>query len=57
MSHHWHMGIEHAIWTVLVAILGINLTRFVAAQLARLDGPLGNLGVALGGTVTFGGAA
>lgn len=55
MSHHWHMGLEHVIFTGLSAIVFINLVRIGAFHLAKQDGPLGDFGTAVGGLVTFGG--
>lgn len=49
MEHHFHMGIEHASFIVLVAVVGRYIWKLVAAWLASNDGPIGTFGLALGG--------
>lgn len=43
------MGIEHAAFITLVAVLGRYVWKLIAAFLAQNDGPIGQFGVALGG--------
>ena len=43
------MGIEHAAFITLVAVLGRYIWKLFAAMLAQNDGPVGQFGLALGG--------
>jgi hypothetical protein len=54
MKIHWHSSIEDIIIAGASAILVINLTRFASAKLAKMDGPVGTFGQALGALVHFG---
>ena len=49
MEHHFHMGIEHAAWIGLVALLFRYLWKLASAYLAQNDGPIGQFGLAMGG--------
>jgi hypothetical protein len=49
VEHHFHFGIEHAMWITVVAVIGRYLWKLFAALLAGNDGAIGQLGVALGG--------
>lgn len=54
-SIHWHSSIEDVILYGVSAIIMINLIRFGAAKLAKVDGPVGTIGHAAGALVTFAG--
>jgi hypothetical protein len=43
------MGIEHAAFIGLVAMLFRYIWKLVSARLAGSDGPIGQLGIAMGG--------
>ena len=49
MEHHFHMGIEHAAFIGLVALVFRYIWKLAAAFLAKNDGPIGQLGLAAGG--------
>jgi len=49
LSHHFHMGIEHAAFIGAVALLFRYLWKLLAGLLASNDGPIGQLGLAMGG--------
>jgi hypothetical protein len=54
MKVHWHASVEDIVIYGVSAILVINVTRFAAAKLAKMDGPTGTFGQALGALVHFG---
>lgn len=55
MSEHFHTGLENVIFYGLSAILVINITRFVAAKMAKSNNPsIAGIGSAIGATVQFG---
>jgi hypothetical protein len=54
VDDHIHTGFVTVAFVTVAAIVGINVVRFVAAQLATRDATA-KLGKALGATVTFGG--
>lgn len=43
------MGFEHATFIVFVAVVGRYIWKLLAAWLAGNDGPIGQVGLALGG--------
>jgi hypothetical protein len=49
VEHHFHFGIEHAAFIGAVALLFRYIWKIVAAFLAQNDGPIGQLGLAMGG--------
>lgn len=53
MDDHIHTGFVTFVTVGVYAVLFIWGVRLVAAQLADKDGPLGEFGKALGGTVHF----
>jgi hypothetical protein len=51
MLPHWHVNIESVLVYGISAIIVINLGRLGAAQLAKRDGRIGDVGRALGAVV------
>jgi hypothetical protein len=49
LDGHLHFGIEHVAFIGLVAMLFRYIWKLVAARMAGSDGPIGSLGVAMGG--------
>jgi hypothetical protein len=49
VEHHFHFGIEHVAFIGLVAMLFRYVWKLIAARLGATEGPLGSLGVAMGG--------
>ena len=49
MEHHFHMGIEHAAYIGLIALLFRYLWKLASSLLASNEGPLGQFGLAMGG--------
>lgn len=49
MEHHFHMGIEHAAFIGLVALVFRYIWKLISAMMARSEGPIGQLGLAMGG--------
>ena len=49
MTHHFHMGVEHAAYIGLIALLFRYLWKLLSALLASNEGAVGQLGIAMGG--------
>lgn len=53
MKFHYHVSIEHVILTGIMAVVFIDVTGLLAAQLAKRDGVVGTLGKSLGAVIPF----
>lgn len=49
MEHHFHMGVEHAVYIGLIALIFRYLWKLLSSMLAGNEGPIGQLGIAMGG--------
>ena len=54
MQGHVHSGIGAIVFVTVAAIVGINVVRIIAAQIAATQSGA-KIGKAIGATVTFGG--
>lgn len=50
---HYHFTIENIIFVGISALIFFNVWRIVAAWLVKQPGPLGSLGIAMGGLIKF----
>lgn len=54
MNAHYHTSIDNIIVTTVMVIIGINLTRYAAAQMAKSNAPgVASIGKSVGALVAF----
>lgn len=54
VNAHYHTSIDNIVVTTVMVIIGINLTRYAAAQMAKSSAPtVQGVGKALGAIVSF----
>lgn len=54
MREHYHTSIDNIVVTTAMVIIGLQVTRFVAAKIAKSDNAsIAGMGKALGAIVSF----
>lgn len=53
MKPHYHAGIQHILLTGIAAVIFIDVTGLIAANLAKQRGMVGQFGQALGAVIPW----